>query len=86
MTGPNGNSIFLPAAGQIRDDLSYSSFGYYWSSSLDMNDSAGANNLSFASRVVGWSSVPRCSGTSVRAVCVRDVNLYSLRSLGKNIH
>ena len=37
VTGPNGNSIFLPAAGcRYGTEVYYSgSFGYYWSSSLN---------------------------------------------------
>lgn len=35
VTGPNGNSIFIPGSGQrSRDRLSNEGYGYYWSSSL----------------------------------------------------
>lgn len=71
VTGPNGNSIFLPAAGyRVRDDLLFvGSFGFYWSSSLNESYSRGACDLSFDSNDVDWSTFFRCSGQSVRAVC-----------------
>ncbi len=50
-TGPNGNSIFLPAAGSRRRDKLYylGSEGYYWSSSLYVSESQSANDLDFDS-------------------------------------
>ena len=40
VTGPNGNSIFLPAAGYRGGTSSFDvgSFGGYWSSTPDMSD------------------------------------------------
>ena len=71
VTGPNGNSIFLPAAG-YRDgtDLNYSgSYGYYWSSSLYEGDSSyNACILYFGSSGYDWSSYSRYYGHSVRPV------------------
>ena len=71
VTGPNGNSIFLPAAG-YRDgtDLNYSgSYGYYWSSSLYEGDSSyNACSLYFGSSGYDWSSYSRYYGHSVRPV------------------
>lgn len=71
VTGPNGNSIFLPAAGYRSYGVLYGagSDGYYWSSSLDLNDSSGAFCLFFNSGSVNWSSRNRGCGFSVRAVC-----------------
>ena len=46
VTGPNGNSIFLPAAGyrdytSFNDRGSYGYYcGYYWSATLEDNDGA----------------------------------------------
>ena len=44
VTGPNGNSIFLPAAGHRygSDFYSRGSYGYYWSAALRRED--GSNN------------------------------------------
>ena len=71
VTGPNGNSIFLPAAGCRYDSslLSVGSYGDYWSSSLDTNSPYYAYYLSFFSDYVGWGNDNRCCGRSVRPVC-----------------
>ena len=71
VTGPNGNFIFLPAAG-CRLDSSLDgagSRGDYWSSSLVASDSDGACVLGFDSSFVGWDGYGRYYGRSVRAVC-----------------
>lgn len=49
VTGPNGNSIFLPAAG-LRDDASSNrvgKYGFYWSSTLSSSYSNDAQSLYF---------------------------------------
>ena len=71
VTGPNGASVFLPAAG-YRDDSSLydaGSDGYYWSSSLYPDDDYYAFDLFFGSGYTGWGSSGRFGGHSVRAVC-----------------
>ena len=73
VTGPNGNSIFLPAAGcrggtEIFDRGSY---GYYWSGSLGESYSGYAYYLYFNSsdlHVYGYYRY-REGGHSVRPVC-----------------
>ena len=70
-TGPNGNSIFLPAAG-YRDvsSLYYAgSGGYYWSSSLNSSYTYRAWSLHFNSGYCFMNDYGRCYGQSVRAVC-----------------
>lgn len=71
VTGPNGNFIFLPAAGYRFDSRSYFvvSTGDYWSSSLLSGDSNYAYRLYFNSDFVDWYSNDRSNGRSVRAVC-----------------
>ncbi len=71
--GPNGNAIFLPAAGyRYYSDLSYAgSDGGYWSSSLFTDYSNNACNLDFYSDGVGWGGDVRCYGHSVRGVFSR---------------
>lgn len=71
VTGPNGNSIFLPAAGlrYYGDLYDVGSFGGYWSSSLDSGYSTDACYLNFDSDDVYWYSNGRYIGLSVRAVC-----------------
>ena len=71
-TGPNGASIFLPAAGYRKDDDLFdagsSGRGQYWSSSLYESDTDDAWKLSFNSWYVGTNDVSRFSGMSVRPV------------------
>ena len=72
VTGPNGNSIFLPAAGYRYDSSLYDAGGggYYWSSSLDPDgDDYDAYRLYFDSGGAGWRDGYRSGGHSVRAVC-----------------
>ena len=74
VTGPNGNSIFLPAAGcMCESTLSRDgSYGYYWSSSLytdDPDDPDNAYYVDFRSgRMYRYRSY-RDNGLSVRPVC-----------------
>ena len=70
VTGSNGNSIFLPAAG-YRDGTDVNdrgSYGYYWSATLNEYDSGGAYYLVFGSGSHGWSNYPRLHGRTVRPV------------------
>ena len=72
VTGTNGNSIFLPAAG-CRYSISLSSAGsggYYWSSSLNTDSPYYAYELYFFSVGVSrYYNYPRYYGHSVRPVC-----------------
>ena len=69
VTGPNGNSIFLPAAGWRDCDggVDYvGTYGNYWSSTP--NDSDNAWFLAFSSSEVNMYNRGRCWGRSVRLV------------------
>ena len=70
VTGPNGSSIFLPAAGYRYGSslLGAGDYGYYWSSTPDESDAMFAYGLYFGSSAhrLGWSS--RFHGRSVRPV------------------
>ena len=69
VTGPNGNSISLPAAGyrSCNGDVYYvGSYGNYWSSTP--NGSEYAWGLLFYSGGVGMDYDARCFGRSVRLV------------------
>ena len=69
-TGPNGNSIFIPAAG-VRDgaDLfNEGTYGHLWSSSLDTEDPDCAFNVYCNSVYVHRYGDRRCYGLSVRPV------------------
>ncbi len=71
VTGPNGNSIFLPAAGfrSASSLVSAGSDGYYWSSSLRTDDPLYGWYLYFNSSNFRMYNNYRCYGRSVRAVC-----------------
>ena len=48
VSNKNGNSIFIPAAGYYYDvEKDASSFGYYWTSSLDIDDSTRGKQFAF---------------------------------------
>lgn len=67
--GPNGNSIFLPAAGYRNRNgvVNYvGTGGYYWSSTPD--NSVNAWHLFFYWNEVGMYDSDRCAGQSVRLV------------------
>ena len=73
VTGPNGQHIFLPAAGMYSDeDLMLSGMeGYYWTSDVVTFMSDYAYAMRFASRTVGHNvhrMAPRIAGLQVRAV------------------
>lgn len=71
VVGPNGNSIFLPAAGYRNGEelRTAGSDGYYWNSSTDVYHSPSVYCLFFFSSSWGWGNKYRCSGRSVRPVC-----------------
>ncbi|MBR5982860.1 MAG: InlB B-repeat-containing protein [Bacteroidales bacterium] len=99
-TGTNGNSIFLPAAG-YRDEnsLNYSSsFGYYWSSSLNSDNPKGGKHHNFGSGICGMYGSERYHGESIRPVYAttssspyetgsftdtRDGNTYTTITIGE---
>lgn len=69
-TGPNGNTLFLPAAGYRWGDYLFDagSAGYYWSSSLNSDFPNHAWNCYFYSGYCLMDDDYRISGHSVRAV------------------
>ena len=70
--GPNGNSLFLPAAGSRYVSSLYDagSWGYYWSRMLYSSIPVDAYDVHFFSEGVFWDNLNRYFGFSVRAVCV----------------
>jgi hypothetical protein len=71
VVGPNGNSIFLPAAGYMNGTSLYyvGSSGYYWSSSLYTSNPSYAYYVLFGSSGVFRGDYSRDLGRSVRPVC-----------------
>lgn len=70
VVGPNGNSIFLPAAGdRYLSYLIVAGGGFYWSSTVDDGDyGRSAYDLYFGSGGYGWDYGNRYGGRSVRPV------------------
>ena len=69
VVGPNGNSIYLPAAGHRTCDgrvFSVGSDGYYWSSTSDGSGYACSLRFYSGRRSMHYDS--RCGGLSVRLV------------------
>lgn len=67
VTGPNGNSIFLPAAGF--NFASFGSYGLYWSSSLVTDGPSCAFSMDYlALQTVRWRANIRSDGYSIRPV------------------
>ena len=70
VTGSNGNSIFLPAAG-YKENSSHTEvgeYGYYWSSTPQSNSNLGAYYLYMSSSSKLSYYYARVAGQSVRAV------------------
>jgi len=70
VTGANGNSIFLPAAGYRIGGSYYGngSMGRYWTSSLREKSPDSAFILSFDDKRANWESENRLCGLSIRPV------------------
>ena len=71
-TGPNGNTLFLPAAGHLGNNMlrSANTDGLYWTRSLGNTGAYYALALSFYSGGKQWWNIRRNCGLSVRAVRV----------------
>lgn len=70
VTGPNGNHIFLPAAGFYESSrFAAGREGYYWTSSVDKTSPDKAYCLTCSSNRHGLTSVDRNVGAVIRAVC-----------------
>ena len=71
VTGPNGATIFLPAAGErsYDDFIHGGEYGYYWSSSLNPDYVICAYDLDFRLYNWYWDDDYRYNGLSVRPVC-----------------
>ncbi|MCD8291459.1 MAG: DUF1566 domain-containing protein [Prevotella sp.] len=76
VTGPNGNSIFLPAAGMYDgSSLQYEGyFSYYWSSTPYESNTNGAYQLAFYSGDFERNWCNRYYGQSVRPVSGQNSN------------
>ena len=80
VTGPNGSSIFLPAAGlRGGSSLCYvGDYGDYWSSTPNMGDARNACHLSFNNRSFhDWYWDSRYYGRSIRPVSDQGQGCFS---------
>ena len=70
VTGTNGKSIFLPAAGYRKESSlnGVGTNGYYWTSRVSFEDNAHANTIAFTSSGPSLSNYSRYVGLPVRAV------------------
>lgn len=71
VTGPSGNSIFLPMGGYKNHDSFYGGNGYYWSSSLSIDHEHLVFHLLFSvnGQQVRTYGCERYYGLLVRPVC-----------------
>ncbi len=84
VTGPNGNTLFLPAAGYFYgSSLGYVGYyGHYWLRTLQSSFPGNAYPLNFSSDFVGRGSYGRQTGLSVRAVRVVEEPQHEYVDLG----
>lgn len=74
VTGPNGNSIFLPFAGKwyyFDDIIDEGSYGYFWSGTFDNDNNTHLVSFAYSLCCYGdsyWESIYRDYGKSVRPV------------------
>lgn len=73
VTGPNGNKIFLPFAGQRKGDKNIAEYiGIYWSGNSSLKachgDKNAAYSLSLSAYNISTVLTPRFMGQSVRPV------------------
>ena len=72
VVGPNGKEIFLPVTGvRFENRISYSDYGYYWSSELAENDRTSAYSYYFSveSENRGITTNLVYVGRAVRPIC-----------------
>lgn len=70
VTGPNGNSIFLPAGGDRfgTEQREYGEYGYYWTGTLNTEETRNAFRLEFDDWGASCTSYARYIGHLVRPV------------------
>ena len=86
--GPNGNSIFIPAAGQCHDKNSIydaNKRGFYWGSIIDESLPYGAYFLHFGQDTVEYWYTDRSYGQSVRPVREPAPTLDTILSIIENL-
>ena len=84
VTGPNGNTLFLPASGYRWNDShnGVGDWGEYWSRTLDPDYTSGPYHLDIYSFGMYWDSSNRAVGLTVRAVRAPEEDLHEYVDLG----
>ena len=88
VTGSNGNSIFMPAAGYRNGTELYNcgNYGYYWGGTLNTYESYCAHLVYFFNGYMGWNNGDRYCGQTVRPVNPKSkVYELSVVSDGKGV-
>ena len=89
VTGPNGNTLFLPAAGSHYNTIlpgDQGWIGYYWSRTLSANSTISTYGLYFNSGFLnGQSDLSREQGLPVRAVCVSPAEPFYIEQKSLDI-
>jgi hypothetical protein len=86
-TAKNGNSIFLPAAGQRKGmDMSETgSLGLYWAGAINQNATDYAYTMSLTSDKATWGSSARYMGLSIRPVLKTSISFDNSKLLTGDI-
>ena len=83
VTGPNGNTLFLPSAGYYSGSMLSASgeLGNYWSSSVVYGYPSYACTLSFSSGNINSDNYGRGEGLTVRAVRVSQIETFEVNGV-----
>ena len=82
ITGPNGNNIFLPAAGHRLDASLYQikdAHGHYWCSTPIENNTTSACAMDFNSRIYTMENESRYYGFTVRPVVATNYDIKAIK-------
>lgn len=71
ITGPNGNSIFIPTAGEHKNDKYYPDVAHYWTASEGIYNTIPESN--FYINTWFWYDNYRYRGFPVRAIIAKDM-------------
>ena len=87
VTGPSGNTIFLPACGQRENSetADIGSWGCYWSATLNHRSIIVAESLSFDRELSSVEVASRIVGQAVRPVCAKNSVAVSLPGPGPHM-
>ena len=86
VVGPNGNHIFLPAAGYMTDQSSYANvMGYQWASTVKSGINAYRMHFGLGEIIEHYSGGARNCGASIRPVIPTDREILTPSTPGRRI-